>query len=197
MAKHTTPETIRLLGGRTCLDFANSVDWSEDDEPVAPEATDALTTPERLARWGERMDLLPGGGAVDEAELARARELRDAVYRVFAAIAVARVPAERDLEAVRRSHGEGVAAGELAATDGGWRLTWPTSDPRRIRWAVAADAVDLLTDPGRVRRCPGHRCGWLFFDTTGRRRWCSMELCGARAKMRRLYARRQAAGRRG
>jgi predicted RNA-binding Zn ribbon-like protein len=192
MAKPTTPETIRLIGGRLCLDFANSVDWSEDDEPVTPEATDALTTPERLVRWGERMDLLLDSGAVEKAELARARELRDAVYRVFAAIAEGGAPEGRDLEAVRRSHAEGVGTGEMEATDGGWRLAWPTADPRRVRWAVAADAVDLLADPARVRRCPGHRCGWLFFDTTGRRRWCSMELCGARAKMRRLYARQRA-----
>src|SRR3954447_16791358 len=193
MANRATPEMIRLIGGRLSLDFANTVDWSEDAEPVAPEATDALTTPERLAGWGERMDLLAGGKAVDEAELARARELRDAVYRVFAAGAEGGAPEGRDLEAVRRSHAEGVGAGELTATDGGWRLTWPAADPRRIRWAVAADAVELLADPARVRRCPGHRCGWLFFDTTGRRRWCSMELCGARAKMRRLYARKRAA----
>jgi predicted RNA-binding Zn ribbon-like protein len=184
---------IRLVGGRLSLDFANTVDWSEDAEPVAPEVTDALTTPDQLARWGERMGLLPGGGDVDAAELARARELRDAVYRAFAAIAEGGAPAGRDLEAVRRSHAEGVELGKVGETDGAWLLTWPASDPRRIRWAVAADAVGLLADPARVRRCPGHRCGWLFFDTTGRRRWCSMEMCGARAKMRRLYARQRAA----
>src|SRR4051794_19673642 len=163
MAKPTAPETIRLIGGRLCLDFANSVDWSEDDEPVAPEVTDALTTPDRLARWGERTGLLPRGGAVDAAELARARELRDAVYRAFAALAEGGAPERRDLEVVRRSHAEGVAAGAwaaaggaapagrdgsagtaAAAAGGGWRLTWPPDDPRRIRFAVAADAIELL-----------------------------------------------------
>jgi predicted RNA-binding Zn ribbon-like protein len=52
----------------------------------------------------------------------------------------------------------------------------------------------LLTAPElqRVRACPGlGDCGWLFLDTSksGRRRWCSMEGCGSRAKMRRYYAR--------
>src|SRR4051794_30046665 len=160
MAKPTAPETIRLIGGRLCLDFANSVDWSEDDEPVAPEVTDALTTPDRLARWGERTGLLPGGGAVDAAELARARELRDAVYRAFSALAAGHAPQAADLDAIRRSHAEGVAAGEWAGPgeavpagsdasagahaaaerEGAWRITWPRSDPRRVRWAVAADA---------------------------------------------------------
>ena len=31
----------------------------------------------------------------------------------------------------------------------------------------------------------------LFLDTSGRRRWCSMDTCGSRAKMRAMYARRQ------
>ena len=195
MTKTTSPDTIRLLGGRLCLDFANSVDWTEDAAPFEPESTDALTTPDRLARWGRRMGLVPAGAQTDEDELARARELRDAVYRIFAA----GEPAERDLAVLLRSHAEGVASGELAAAGdaAGWRLTWPTSDPRRIRWAVAADAVELGADPAdltRVHRCPGDRCGWLFFDATGRRRWCSMETCGARAKMRRLYARKRRAG---
>jgi predicted RNA-binding Zn ribbon-like protein len=59
---------------------------------------------------------------------------------------------------------------------------------------VAADAVALLADPAvlaRLKRCPGRDCGWLFLDASGRRRWCSMDSCGSREKMRRLYARRK------
>jgi len=62
--------------------------------------------------------------------------------------------------------------------------------------AVAADAVRLLDDPGRLGRvtaCPGRLCGWLFINASGRRRWCSMSACGSREKMRRMYARRAAA----
>ncbi|MYV62710.1 hypothetical protein GTW37_28835, partial [Streptomyces sp. SID4931] len=25
---------------------------------------------------------------------------------------------------------------------------------------------------------PGKGCGWLFLDTAGRRRWCSLGVCG-------------------
>ena len=56
-----------------------------------------------------------------------------------------------------------------------------------------------LDDPerlARVHRCPGPACGWLFLDTSGRRRWCSMSTCGSRVKMRRLYARQRQADRR-
>ncbi|MFB7294671.1 BTAD domain-containing putative transcriptional regulator [Streptomyces rubiginosohelvolus] len=46
--------------------------------------------------------------------------------------------------------------------------------------AVAQRAADLLADPRRltVRACPGKGCGWLFLDTAGRRRWCSLGVCG-------------------
>ena len=70
----------------------------------------------------------------------------------------------------------------------------------RVRFAVAVDAMALLADPARlarVHRCPGPACGWLFLDTSGRRRWCSMSTCGSRVKMRRLYERRRQADRRG
>jgi predicted RNA-binding Zn ribbon-like protein len=40
----------------------------------------------------------------------------------------------------------------------------------------------------------GQNCGWLFVDggKSASRRWCSMEVCRSRAKMRRLYCRRDA-----
>jgi len=189
-----TPETIELLGGALCLDFANSVDWTEADEPLDT-ASDALTDPAELARWGRRLLGSRSLPAVDDAELAAARGLRHALYRCFAALARGRRPLPADLALVARSHAEGAAAARLAPEGGAWRMTWPAADPRRVRFAVAADAMQLLADPerlGRVRRCPGRRCGWLFLDRSGRRKWCSMAGCGSREKMRRLYERQRA-----
>ncbi len=57
--------------------------------------------------------------------------------------------------------------------------------------AFAWAAADLVTRPDvtRVRTCPGRGCGWVFLDTSGRRRWCSMQWCGNRAKVRAHAAR--------
>src|SRR5918993_627325 len=69
----------------------------------------------------------------------------------------------------------GVHVGVFGA--GGWRYDWAADDPRRVRFAAVADAVALLGDAdrlARVTRCPGHQCGWLFINASGRRRWCSM-----------------------
>jgi predicted RNA-binding Zn ribbon-like protein len=187
----TKPENISLFGGRLCLDFANTVDWSADGRPVA---ADVLVSPGWLARWGRRIGVAAGEG--DAGELAAARELRGALYAAFAALSDGDAPPAAALERIAADHAEAAAAGRLSPADGAWRLDWDSDDPRRIRFAVVVDAVALLADPerlARVHRCPGRNCGWLFLDTSGRRRWCSMQTCGSREKMRRLYARRRGA----
>lgn len=188
------PESVKLLGNRLCLDFANSADWGEDRRPLDDE-DDALREPADLARWGQR---LLGGRSLPDVgrrELAAAHALRAALYRAFAAVAEGGSPAAPDLAMISATNAEAARAARLQPEGGAWRLTWPATDPRRVRLAVAADAMQLLTDPellARVRRCPGRRCGWLFLDASGRRKWCSMSTCGSREKMRRLYARQRA-----
>jgi predicted RNA-binding Zn ribbon-like protein len=176
------------------------VDWSSGGEPLTP-GTDALLTPRDLMCWGRRMGVVGGRApAVDGDELEAARALRLVLHRVFSAIAEGGRPRRPDLEALARDHAWAADAARLAPSDdGAWRLTWPAAEPRAVRFAVAVDALALLADPARlarVHRCPGPACGWLFLDTSGRRRWCSMSTCGSRVKMRRLYARRREADRR-
>jgi predicted RNA-binding Zn ribbon-like protein len=188
-----TPETIPLRGGRLCLDYANTVDWSAAREPVAAEL-DALRRPDWLGRWGQRMGLLPGGDAprVTARELRAAHALRAAIYAVFAAVAEREPPPAPALALLARQHAQAAGAARLAWRGSAGRLAWDAADPRLVRFSAAADAVALLADErllARVRRCPGRDCGWLFLDASGRRRWCSMRTCGSREKMRRLRAR--------
>jgi predicted RNA-binding Zn ribbon-like protein len=188
-----TPETIHLYGGRLCLDFANSVDWSAQREPLGAEL-DALRRPAWLARWGQRLGLLPAGEAprVTHDELRAARELRAAVYAAFAAVGEGEPPPAAALATLARHHAAAAAAARLGWANGSGRLTWDASDARRVRFSAAVDAVALLADArllARVRRCPGRNCGWLFLDASGRRRWCSMRTCGSREKMRRMRER--------
>jgi predicted RNA-binding Zn ribbon-like protein len=59
-------------------------------------------------------------------------------------------------------------------------------------------SAQLLTGDSKrlLRRCAGAEqgCAWLFVDHSrgARRRWCSMEVCGNRAKARAHYSRAQA-----
>jgi predicted RNA-binding Zn ribbon-like protein len=186
------PESIKLQGGALCLDFANSTDWTAGGEAI--ECEDALLEQDSLVRWGRRLGVLAGAdGARDAAELAAARALRPALRAVLIAAAHRETPPAAALELLTRTYAEAAAAARLCPRDGAYVLDWPDADPRKVRFAVAADAVALLADAARLARihvCPGRNCGWLFLDTSGRRRWCSMQTCGSRAKMRALYARR-------
>ncbi|WP_432059586.1 CGNR zinc finger domain-containing protein [Streptomyces sp. S1] len=59
-------------------------------------------------------------------------------------------------------------------------------------WTAARAHLDLLrTAPDRIRACAHEACILHFFDTSrnGTRRWCSMAVCGNRAKASRHYAR--------
>jgi predicted RNA-binding Zn ribbon-like protein len=190
-----TPESIKLQGGALSVDFANSVDWTEDEQEVV--AADALLEPDSLDRWGTRLGIAGAPGGPEELELARG--LRTALHHVFSALAREQEPDEFSLARLRFAYAQAVAAGTLVRReDGGFGLDWREDEPRRVRFAVAADAVALLGDPARsarLHRCPGRNCGWIFLDTSGRRRWCSMQTCGSREKMRRMYERKRAASR--
>jgi predicted RNA-binding Zn ribbon-like protein len=72
-----------------------------------------------------------------------------------------------------------------------------TSPALMIPDRLVAAAVDLVrtVDLRQLRACPIDEggCGWLFLDRSrnGSRRWCSMEDCGTRAKIRKLGERRR------
>jgi predicted RNA-binding Zn ribbon-like protein len=192
MVRNVSPETIKLHGGRLCLDFANSVDWTADHRPIGVE--EGIVDADELRRWGRRLGIDADLPTRDEFHAAIA--LREAMHLTFAAIAHDAAPPRAALERIAADHAEASEAASLVAGEGAWRLDWPASESRRVRFAAVVDAVALLADPerlARVRQCPGRNCGWLFLDVSGRRHWCSMATCGSRAKMRRHYARRRAA----
>ena len=195
-----TAATVKLLAGRPCLDFVNTVDWRTSEAPV-----ELLATYGDLLAWGRHAGLLASKEAAAlrrEAKrrpaaaaevLVRARALREAVYGLAmngAAHGAALETLNAELaRAPARSRVEPAASGyEWAAAPEG-----PPLD--RALWAIAWSAAGLLTDGevGRVKQCAGPGCGWVFFDESGRRRWCAMEDCGNRAKARRHYARAKAA----
>lgn len=192
MVRQVTPETIKLRGGTLALNFANTVDWMEDEAEVR--ATDALVEPDSLDRWGARLGIAGRAGGAGELEAARG--LRTALHLIFSALARGEDPDRSSLARLGSHYAEAVAAATLTRVQGDrFGPSWSQEEPRRVRFAVAADAVALLGDPARMarlRRCPGLDCGWVFLDASGRRRWCSMATCGSREKMRRLYARRKA-----
>lgn len=188
-----------FLAERLCLDFANTVDWHDTDHP-----SERVRTPADLIRWATEAGALDTATAAAlqahaaahprraAALLARARALRETIYRVFTAVSQDQLPPPADLSALDAARLEAARHQRLVPDGDRFVLTWeaPGDDLNRVWWPVALDAANLLTGGSleRVRRCADDRgCGWLFLDTSkaGRRRWCSMEDCGNRAKAQR------------
>ena len=195
-------------GGRLCLDLANTVSWRRSPEPI-----ERLPTYGDLVEWARQSGVVTAGAArVIEREagrqpaaaariLARARALREAIYRVFAGLAAGRAPAPEDLARLDREFHEAFRALHLSPARSGFTLAWALDDGPPLAlplWAAARSAAEVLTsaDPRRLKTCPAARCGWIFLDVTrsGTRRWCAMEACGSRAKARSYYARRRVRG---
>jgi predicted RNA-binding Zn ribbon-like protein len=61
---------------------------------------------------------------------------------------------------------------------------------------MAREMIELLSGPlaERIRECASDDCPLVFVDTSrpGARRWCAMERCGNRHKLRALRTRRAA-----
>jgi predicted RNA-binding Zn ribbon-like protein len=182
---------IPLVGGDPALDLANTLDGPRHGDPTG----DHLHDPEDLVAWAVRAGVLEAhAGAARADVLDRVRRLRAPVYAVFRAIAEGDEPDGRALAEIGEFHVEALRRARLVPA---FDYSWDRDDAQRIVWALAVAAVDLLrTGPlDRIRVC--HDCRWLFLDTSrnGSRRWCSMNECGARAKMRRYRARRATADR--
>ncbi|MEU7864487.1 ABATE domain-containing protein [Nonomuraea sp. NPDC049141] len=178
-----------LVGNCLCLDFANTVTKRPEGHG------DRLVTMEGLLTWARASGAHPsdvpvGGGGV---ALSEAINLRESVYRMFSAIAAQRRPEPGDVAVIMNAYAAALQSAHLHLHHEGVGhvLRWPGQrSARPILWSVAASAARLLLEGplGRVGECPS--CGWLFLDTSrnGRRRWCSMAMCGNQVKSRRYYA---------
>jgi len=185
---------IRLDGGRACLDFVNTL-----HDRFADVAEDYIAAPERFLEWGVRAIVL---GQHEAKTLLQSQELgpgtmrqvvafREQLHGLFSAII----------------DGRTIPADAITALNQWVHLAWQdlTVDPSAARWVrwnghstdsrlplkrIALSALEFLStfDSTRLRRCGApNACGWLFYDETknGRRRWCSMDVCGTLNKMSR------------
>jgi predicted RNA-binding Zn ribbon-like protein len=166
-----------------------------------------------LVRWAEHAGALNGEDTRRLLRLAEARPseasgvferavgLRESLYRVFSAVAEGERPEATDLQELTAAHLQALAHHRIVASGEsfGWELADEDELARPV-WPVSLSATGLLTsgDLARVKACPTEEggCAWLFYDESKNRsrRWCSMEGCGSRIKMRRMYARNRAAG---
>jgi hypothetical protein len=132
-------------------------------------ATDAIDTLEGWVAWLSAEGLDGCFGPQDHSALEEARELRG------------------DLRALaggeQHPQGRQVDIQVALTADGLVELSAPTAAGFL---AAAAAKVAIEARINRIKICPADDCRWAFYDTSRNRsrQWCSMEVCGNRAKAR-------------
>ncbi len=170
--------------GALCLDFAYTGALGENPD------WEQLQSPDDLARWLQtRFDQVDAAGT--ERELVDALALRAAIARVAVAVAGRVAAAADDIDTINLY---AATPNIPPSLPGGNRHAGRSSV--RIGQALstlAREAVSLFGEQNadRIRRCEADDCGLIFFDESrsNNRRWCSMQRCGNRSKVRAHRAR--------
>jgi predicted RNA-binding Zn ribbon-like protein len=176
----------RFDGGAPWLDLLASRELSHGPEPI-----ERLSSPVRLSRWLEAERLGTTGPPVDEADLAAALALREALRRVTHAVLNGTVPDVGAIEEIHEHahHGETLALRVRPTLERVAPL-----DTREALGRLARAALEDLTGPlaGELRACAAEDCRMVFRDPTGRRRWCDPTRCGTRTRVRSYRDRQRA-----
>jgi len=170
--------------------FVNTVDREH--------GPDLLAEPAGLAAWLAHRGLGGPGLTVGPRDLREAVALREALRALLWENAGHGEAGPEAAAALERAARRGGVA--LRVAPGGRAALAPERDGvAGALGAVAAAAGEamLVGEWPRLKACPGERCGWAFHDASPNRSatWCSMDVCGARAKARAYHRRRRAAGR--
>ncbi|SDR05810.1 CGNR zinc finger domain-containing protein [Actinopolyspora saharensis] len=186
-----------LLGGHPALDFVNTVGGRTKDRTVEylREFADA-------ADWAHAVELLEedehgyllnraeAAPAEAEAALVELREQREALHEFLLAGVEHTVcePSARDrVKADILTAQHQANPSERFHTRRSWQLDVGSLGPRLVARRAALASAELLLSESRSLVSTCARCSWLFLDPSPsrRRRWCSMAVCGNRAKAER------------
>ncbi|MGD0166758.1 MAG: CGNR zinc finger domain-containing protein [Gaiellaceae bacterium] len=148
--------------------------------------SDQLGSPAELVAWLSEHSLLEDGAKAGEQDLERSRTLRSALRALCSANASGEL--DREVPPVL----------DAAAERAGLRLRFGADGDAKV--APSAEGVDgahgrLLAIVAetmragtweRLKVCRSEECGWAFYDASKNhsRAWCSMAVCGNRAKAR-------------
>lgn len=156
-------------------------------------SSDELSSPEKLREWLTAWDLLDRG-TLGEDDLVRSLELREALRELLVANAERSEVPRAALERLNRAGADGRLVvrfrqdgeGELDASAPG--LAGALGRLVAIAYTAMADGTWW-----RLKACRSDECRWAFYDSSRNRSgaWCTMSVCGTRAKSRAYRQRRK------
>jgi len=165
--------------------------------------SDEIRTPQQLAQWLHARGLVPCDAVVNADQRDRAERIREGLRALIA---------ENNAEPVSSPRPDGlspVARVELAELTRDFPLVLDVTvvPPRLVArtqvpvdaalarlLAIVAEAVAAGTWT-RLKACREPSCRWAYYDYSRNRRrtWCSMDICGNRAKARASHHRKATA----
>ena len=174
-------EALRL---ETVVAFLNSRDERSFGHHAGKTKRDQLASPAALKRWLVDRDLLSSGARVTAADVRATTELRDLLRELVGGNA----DSAHALTTLARRHPL------VVSFEGEPTLQAPTGGvPGFLAAVVGACAAAALEGRWtRLKMCAAPDCRFVFYDHGRNRlgRWCAMEACGNRMKMRSYRARR-------
>jgi predicted RNA-binding Zn ribbon-like protein len=187
-ARRRTKADFRFKDARLCFSFTATL-----GDRGRPQPYERLQRPADLARWCVESGSLASPPVCGEADLERAKKLREAIQRVGEAMALDAPAYRADVALINKAAAKPPLAPELKSD--GSSVRWVGDGLDAVLSLVARDLITLCASALRekVRMCENPACGSPFLDTSraGERRWCSMSTCGALSKKRAYRARQQ------
>jgi predicted RNA-binding Zn ribbon-like protein len=169
-----TPRGAALLA-----DFVNTLDL---EEPEKEQIGDSGS----LRAWLGERDLLPAAARVGEEDVARAQRVREALRSLL--LANNGEPLDPDSVATLNRAADESHLRVLFGADGSADLVPDESGVTGALSRMLAVAYTAMADDTwqRLKACRYDSCHWAFYDHSKNRSrsWCSMKVCGNRAKAR-------------
>ena len=174
------------VGGRLAIDLLNTV--TVRDGAVV----DLLESPEDLPEWAEVVGV-PYADEIGQRSgtaLADLREFREVLREGLQRWREGEVPRHPLIARLNHELARDPRHVSLRLQDDSLVTEMvSTGDPLDRLYADLAASLAMMLgrdDRSRYRACANETCRFTFYDDSkpGTRRWCSMELCGGRAKAR-------------
>ncbi|HEY4269286.1 MAG TPA: CGNR zinc finger domain-containing protein [Galbitalea sp.] len=176
-APGSSPQRWWFDSGSLALDFAYAGGFGD--------GPGSITTPAELGQW--LVERFPGvDSEPTDRDLIDGRALQRAVATISKSVSAGGVPAAADVDVVNLFAATpdippALAGGSRQAGRSRARVGQTFS-------AMAREAIEVFgaENAERVRECAADDCHLVFFDESrsNNRRWCSMQRCGNRAKVR-------------
>ena len=179
---------FEFIGNNPAVDFTNT------EIVVRGELRDLLQRDANLVHWAQQAGFNMRN-RMNPGDLSAARELRTALKAVFKARIDGQFAGKKALAVINRHLAHHCTQEVLRTTgDGvGFELA-PSGEALSVSALLASLAHEgawLLASPQaeQLRHCGNPDCILIFVDTSRshRRRWCSMDTCGNRAKVAKHY----------